>query len=157
TDPRVVSDLHQIVDLRALADHRISQSAAVDGRVGADLHVVLDDDAPDLRQPLGAARAGDEAEPFAADLGAAVDDDAVGDECGLDSGARPDETVAPDLRAGADDGVGRYHRAGAYRHAGADRRAGLDHHAVFQPRVRGDECAWRDAGLARERLRSCRR
>src|SRR5687767_2539104 len=58
----VMGDLDEIVDLGALADHRIAMRAAVDGGPGADLDVVLDDDAPDLGHldvPLGA---GNEAE-----------------------------------------------------------------------------------------------
>ena len=48
-DRHIVADLDQIVDLGALADHGIADGAAVDGRIGADLDVVLDDDAADLR------------------------------------------------------------------------------------------------------------
>ena len=47
-DHDVVGDLHQVVDLGALADHRVRQRAPVDRGVGADLHVVADDDAADL-------------------------------------------------------------------------------------------------------------
>ena len=43
TDRAVVSDLHKIIDLGALADYGIAGGAAVDGRIGADLDVVLDD------------------------------------------------------------------------------------------------------------------
>ncbi len=48
-DLHVVGDLHEIVDLRALTDHRVEHMAAVDRGIGADLHIVLDDDAADLR------------------------------------------------------------------------------------------------------------
>ena len=41
-DRAVVSDLHEVVDLGAAADPRVAERAAVDGRVGADLDVVLD-------------------------------------------------------------------------------------------------------------------
>ena len=51
-DRAVVSDLHEIIDLRAFTDHRIAGSAAVDSGVRTDLDVVLDDDAPDLRDFL---------------------------------------------------------------------------------------------------------
>ena len=44
--------------------------------------------------PRGSA---DEAETVLADLGAAVDDDAVADQRILDGGARADEAVAADL------------------------------------------------------------
>ena len=56
-DDDVVADLHEIIDLRALADDRVAIGAAVDGRAGADLDVVLDDDAADLRHLEVAARA----------------------------------------------------------------------------------------------------
>ena len=48
-DDDVVPDLHEIINFRALADHRILKSAAVDGCIGANFDVVLDDDPPDLR------------------------------------------------------------------------------------------------------------
>ena len=47
-DDDVVGDLHQIVDLGAFADHGIGEKAAIDGRIGADLDAVADDDAADL-------------------------------------------------------------------------------------------------------------
>src|SRR5262249_39443236 len=47
-DPAVVSDLHEIIDLRSFADPRGLERAAVDGRAGADLHVVADLDVAEL-------------------------------------------------------------------------------------------------------------
>ncbi len=55
-DDDVVADLHEIIDLRAFADHRVAIGAAVDGHAGADLDVVLDDDPADLRHLEMAAR-----------------------------------------------------------------------------------------------------
>src|SRR5690349_6823179 len=49
SDDDVVPDLHQIINFGALADDRVVQGAPVDGRIGPDLDVVLDDDAADLR------------------------------------------------------------------------------------------------------------
>ena len=51
----IVGDLDEIVDLGALADHGVADRAAVDGGVGADLDIVLDDDAADLRNLVVAA------------------------------------------------------------------------------------------------------
>ena len=48
-DPHVVRDLHEIVDLRPRADDRVVDAAAVDRRVRADLDVVLDEAAADMR------------------------------------------------------------------------------------------------------------
>src|ERR1700728_562623 len=61
-DADVVRDLHEIVDLGALADDSVPGRAAVDRRVGADFHVVLNDDAAGLRDFLMAARTGEIAE-----------------------------------------------------------------------------------------------
>src|SRR5439155_22983758 len=47
-DATVVPDLHEVVDLRSRADHRVVHAAAVDRRVGPDLHVVPDDAATHL-------------------------------------------------------------------------------------------------------------
>jgi hypothetical protein len=78
---RVVPNLDQIINLGALAEHRVAERAAVDGRTGADLHVVLDNHTAQLRN-LGVPRgAGGEAEARLADLGAGQDVDAVAYEC----------------------------------------------------------------------------
>ena len=45
----VVPDLHEVVDLRALADDRRPERAAINRHVRADLHVVAEDDVADLR------------------------------------------------------------------------------------------------------------
>src|SRR3989441_6630050 len=83
-DPAVVPDLDQVVDLRAHPDHRVVDAAAVDRGVGADLHIVSDDAAPDLRDLAGqlvSARAtGDVAEPVRAEPGARMQDHAVPDD-----------------------------------------------------------------------------
>jgi hypothetical protein len=42
-DAAIVTNLHEVVDLRALADHSIAERATVDGRIRADLDLVLDD------------------------------------------------------------------------------------------------------------------
>src|SRR5690606_4177711 len=49
SNPAVVADLHEVVDLAAFADHRIAQGPAVDGRIGADLDAILNDHAAQLR------------------------------------------------------------------------------------------------------------
>src|SRR5262245_34569394 len=42
-DLHVVGDLHEVIDLGAAPDDGLPQHGPIDGRVGADLHVVLDD------------------------------------------------------------------------------------------------------------------
>src|SRR5271166_550233 len=83
-DDDVVADLNEIVDLRALADHRVAVGAPVDGHARADFDVVLNDDPADLRHLEMPARPQSEAEPVLADVRAGMDDDAVADEGGDD-------------------------------------------------------------------------
>src|SRR5437667_11036281 len=50
-DHGVGADLHQVADAGPFADDGVASIAAVDGRAGADLHVILDDDAAGFRRP----------------------------------------------------------------------------------------------------------
>ena len=79
-DDDVVADLHEVVDLGALADDRVARRAAIDRRVGADLDVVLNDDAAHLRHLQMPARAEREAETVLADAHARMQDDAVAEQ-----------------------------------------------------------------------------
>ena len=112
-DDDVVPDLHEIINFGALADDRVLKGAAIDGRIGADLDVVLDDDAADLRHLEVAAAAHGEAEAVLADAHARMDDDAVADQGVGDASPGPDVAVAADGDAIADDGVGGDARAAA--------------------------------------------
>src|SRR5579872_677638 len=153
-DHHVVGDLHQIVDFRPLADDRVAIGAAVDRRAGADLDIVLNDDAADLRHFRVAARPHGEAESVLADMDAGMDDDAVADQGAENRRAGADGAVAPDPDVRANDGVGADHRSGADFRAGPDHRAGIDHDSGFKLRGRVDGSAWRDAGLAEGRTRA---
>ena len=50
-DVHVVSDLDLVVELDAVADHRVLDRAAIDGGVRADLDIIADAHAADLRAP----------------------------------------------------------------------------------------------------------
>ena len=152
-DDDVVGDLNQLVDLGSLADDRVAVGAAVDRRPGADLDVVLDDDAADLRHLEMAAGTEREAEAVLADMDAGVDDDAVADQRAGDSRLGADDAVAADAHARADNGVGADQRAGADLRPGADHRAGIDDDAGLEPRRRMDEGGRGDAGFAESRAR----
>ena len=106
-DDDVVADLHEVVDLGALADHRVAAGAPVDGGVGADLDVVLDDDAADLRHLEMALAPHGEAEAVLADaapawritrlpISALASGGAGGDRAvAADAHLRPDDRLAP--------------------------------------------------------------
>ena len=66
-DANVVTDVHEIVDLRAGANDGVIDAAAVDRRVCPDLDVILDDAAADVGDLLVHAAAKDVAEPVGPD------------------------------------------------------------------------------------------
>ena len=73
----VVTDLHEIVDLRALADYRVAQRASIDCRIRADLHIVLNNDTTELwrfQMPPGVER---KAEPILPQPRAGMNDEII--------------------------------------------------------------------------------
>jgi len=83
SDPDIVGDLHLVIDLGVFADHGIADSAAVHRRVGADLHIVLNDHAADLHLLQDALAADRIAESVLADAHAGMQNDAVAQQCML--------------------------------------------------------------------------
>jgi hypothetical protein len=81
-DDDVVADLHQIVDLRPLADDGVPVRATVNRDPGADLNVVLNDYAADLRHFEMSSRPKGESEAVLSDMGAGMNDHSVADQRG---------------------------------------------------------------------------
>ena len=105
-------------------------------RAGADLDIVLDQDAAGLRHLQMALRAEeDEAIAVLPDAAAGMDQDVVADQRELDRGAGADIAVAADLDVGADHRARADHRAGADLDPGADHRERIDDHAILQMRA----------------------
>jgi len=75
----VVRNMHEVVDLRALADDRGPKGSAIDGRVGADLHIVVDDHVADLQHLAVTALVEHVTVTIRADDGAGVDCHTVAD------------------------------------------------------------------------------
>ncbi len=114
-DGHIVADLDLIVDFGAFADHGVAQAAAIDGRSGADLHVVLDQYPAGLRHFQMAVRSEeDEAIAVLSDAAAGMDQDVVADKRELNGAARADVAIPADPDIGAD------HRARTDDRAGAD-------------------------------------
>ena len=113
-DHHVVRNLHQIVYFRTFADHGITQRTAINCGVGPDLHVVLDDDPPDLRDLGVPVSSRQEAIAVLADPAARMHDHSVaeqaaGDRCaGADGAAPADRDMRPDHGARADDAARPY-------------------------------------------------
>src|SRR5271166_2049632 len=95
----VVGNVYQVVDFRSSTDARHVQGSAVDGRVSADLDVVLDLEPSDLRKLLVAARRliAHVTEAVAAEHSAGMNDHAISDaHAGIDGDVRIEITVASD-------------------------------------------------------------
>src|SRR5262245_25983246 len=139
-DAHVVPDLDLVVELHALLDHGVVERAAVDGRVGADLDVIADAHAPDLRNFYPPAIRGRDAEAVGADHGPGMDDDAFSQGAiGVDDYAWIEAALVTD------------------GHALAHYAARADGYALAQPCRRGDHGRWMDAGrLADHRIEELR-
>src|SRR5215469_9873889 len=153
-DRTVVSDLHEIVDLGALANHGVAGGAAVDRGIGADLDVILDDHAAGLRNLLMAARRRQETESVLSDAGPGMNDDAVADQGVKDGGLRADCAVAADANAGPNHRAWPNERGRSDLGARADHRERIDDHAGFEARRGIDLRAGRAPNRAEQRRRT---
>ena len=79
SDAHVVADLNLIVELDAFLDNRILERAPIDGRVRADLDIITDAHATDLRNLDPAAVIFCDSETIGADHGPGVNNRAVAD------------------------------------------------------------------------------
>src|SRR6185503_9959723 len=131
----VVPDLHEIINFRAFADHGVLERAAVDAAVGADLHVVLDDDAADLRHLDVTLGAHGEAETVLPHPHAGVENDPVAHEGMDDGGAGAHIRAAADRDPVADERACSNGGAAPDLRFPPDHRAGLDGHTLLQPRA----------------------
>src|SRR5208337_1809430 len=101
----VVADVHEVVDLGAAADAGFVESAAVDGGVGADFHIVFDRQASNLRELLVTSGLGiaDVAEARTAEDSASLHDDTVAESCAwVDGNVRVEAAMVSDYRTIAD-------------------------------------------------------
>ena len=121
TQPRprrdVVPDLHQVVEARAGADHRVLQRATIDRAVGADLDVILQDDPAKLRHAVEASGGDGEAKTLLADARARIDIDP-----GTQQGVAEMLACAPIRQSGAEHDA--RHRSPPARRCGSAARSG---------------------------------
>src|SRR5215831_20030867 len=114
----IVANLDEIVDLGPFANHGVLDGSAIDGAVGADFHVVLDDDPTDLRDLAGTIRARDKPESVLSDRTTRMHDHAIANQSMGYRSIGTDCTIAADANAGPDDSARTNERAGAYFGAG---------------------------------------
>src|ERR1700738_5535023 len=120
-DCHIVADLDLIVDFCAFADHGVAQTAAIDGRAGADFDIVLDQDPSGLRDFQMATRPEkEEAVAVLPDAAARMDQDVVANQCKLNGAPGADVAISADPDIGGNHGPGTDDRAGADLDVGAD-------------------------------------
>ena len=119
-DGHVVADVHEVIQLGAVADHGIADGAPVDAGIGADLDIIADGDR---------AKRMDAGPPLLADFAAFSEGLAnlFNPRC---LGRDKAEPVRPDHRAGLADEPRADGHARADPHAGQDQRIGPDASAV---------------------------
>ena len=128
----VVPNLHEIINLRSLADDGIAQRAAIDRDAGANFHLVLHDHAAELRNLDVAMPVAGKAETRLADLRSRQDQQLVAQTGMGNRYVATDLAAAPDRYASADDGIGT--DAGIV----ANLRLGPDDHARSQDHTFAD-------------------
>src|SRR5262245_45438826 len=138
-DRDIVSDLHQVVDLGAFADHGVAVGAAVDSGPGPDLHVILHDDAADLQDLAVTGRSHDVAEAILSNSAAGMDDDAIPDQAVGNHGVGADRALPADTDSGADYRASGDERAGPDLGLGSDHATGIDRDSTLEACRRVDE------------------
>ncbi len=154
SDDDVVADLHEVVDLGALADHGVAQRTAIDGGPCPDLDHVLDQHAAGLRHLGVAGGTRNKAIAILADPAPRMDDHPIADQGAEDRRADPDAAIAADFDIGPDHCIGTDHRARTDLHIGTDHRQRVDNHTVFQMSGRVNDRRRRDAVITERRLRT---
>jgi hypothetical protein len=131
----VMSDLDEIVDLRAASNPGLVQGRAIDGRVRADFDIVFDDDATTLSHRDGTTGfVRHVAEAVRAEHDSGLKYDAIPDSSVFtqnSAGVDPTITADLDLRhercIRRDDATGAYATSWSNDRAGFDRRRRIDH------------------------------
>ena len=138
-----MADVHHVVEFGAGGNHRRIERPAVDRAVGANLHVVADLEAADLRKfVIGAGLlVAREAKSVAAEHGTRMHDDAISQ-----SGLRVDGDTGNQLARLADLDIIEEHTAGPDPRPGADADVFADHRMGIDRCLRTDRRAWVDDG-----------
>ena len=127
----IVSDLNQVVDLGAFADHCVAIGAAIDRGPSADLHLVLNDNPANLHHLAVTGWPHQITEPILPDRAAGMDHHAISDQAVCNRYVRTDGAVAADANVGSNCGACIDNRARSDLGPRTDDGAGIDTHAIF--------------------------
>src|ERR1700722_19507745 len=143
----VVRDMHQVVDFSALSDDGGPEGSAINGRVRAYLHIVVDDHVANLQHLAVTAFVEHITIAVRADDGASVDGDAMADlALRINHDIREQTYVVTDLAIAADMIAAHEHRMRAQPHPRVDYAIRPDMRCGINLRGGGDGCTRRNAG-----------
>src|SRR2546428_10711050 len=127
SDAHVMRNLHEVVDLRPLADDCVAQRTPIDCGIAADLNVIFDNDLTELWKLVMAAFGEDVAESIRSDHCSRVNHDAAADaRARINGDARMKNAANPDLDTTTE------------KSSRANESARAHAHAVFDHNVRAD-------------------
>ena len=104
-DADVMANLDQIIDHGPCADYRIVKRTPIDGRIGANLHIVFDDDPAELRHAEQFLWSHDEAKARTTDAGVRINVHARADERTGDTGVCAYPAIVADYDTIVDDSI----------------------------------------------------
>ena len=143
----VVRDLHEVINLRALADDGGAECAAVDRHARADFHVVADDDVANLRHLAVDAAVLHVAETIRADHRVGVNADAPADfRARINHNVREQIHVVAEFGVVADEIAALQNGPRADAHAFADNTVRTDVRGGINLRARRDDSRGMNAG-----------
>src|SRR5262249_28167075 len=138
-DRDIVSDLHQIVDLGALADHRIAIGSAIDRGPCPDFHVVLQDDPTELQDLAMALCSHHVAEAVLSDCAAWMHDHAIADQGVGNRDVGADYAVAADAHVRSNGGARVDHGASSDLSERSNHSSRIDDYPALQAGGRMDQ------------------
>ena len=142
----VVPDLHQIIETRTGTDHRVSPRSSINGRIGADFDIVLENRAPELRHRQKSSFDEGESKSFLSDPRAGIDVDARSQQRMAQTDMCANPAIPADNHAASDNRTGSEPAAWTDRCAGFDNAQRSDFRGRIDERVLRDHCRGMDTG-----------
>ncbi len=126
----------EIADPRFLPDNRVAHHAAIDGRIGADLGAVLNNDPANPWRPgkpmKGRGASMVEIDTWLTDAHPRMQDNPITDQRMGNRCLRPDSAIAADADIRTDDAVRANNRTGTNFRVGANDHPRIDDHMLFE-------------------------
>ncbi|MCY1374038.1 hypothetical protein D9M69_613500 [compost metagenome] len=137
----IMPDLHQIIDLSALTDYRVVQSATINRGIGTDFNIILKNNASKLRHFFKTSGARHIAKAILHDTNTRMQGHAITDHCKLNSYTRRNIAIATNLAALANNSRCSNERACTNADIPANHRTRFNRRTIFDLCRRMNECS----------------